>query len=99
MNREQMLLLKLAEECVEVAHRVHKAVKFGLSERQPGQDLDNSERIMEELLDLFAVLQLLEREGYLKDTTGDNLGEVLESRTERIEKYMQYSKNLGIIKD
>jgi hypothetical protein len=62
MTREQHLLIKLSEECAEVAHRVSKALRFGLDEIQPGQDLDNGERLWQEIHDLIAVIEMLGEE-------------------------------------
>lgn len=45
MKRHEHLLSILAEECCEVGQRVSKALRFGLDEVQPGQDLSNAERI------------------------------------------------------
>ncbi len=34
LNKEEHLLLKLSEECVELSKVVHKAVLFGLDDRK-----------------------------------------------------------------
>lgn len=57
------LLVVLAEECAEVAQRVAKALRFGLTEVQPGQPYTNAERIVNEVNDLIAVVMMLERHG------------------------------------
>ena len=62
MNRLEHLLTIGAEECAEVAQRISKALRFGLEEVQPGQLLDNAERIREEFTDLCATLQMIEEE-------------------------------------
>lgn len=62
MTRQELLLTQLAEECAEVAQRVSKALRFGLEEIQPGQSLNNAERIVEELIDLQAVWRMLQNE-------------------------------------
>lgn len=59
MTREEHLLTILAEECCEVAHRVSKALRFGLAEIQPGQALTNAQRIMAEVQDFLAVYQMI----------------------------------------
>jgi len=56
---ERELLTILAEECCEVAQRCTKALRFGTSEIQPGQNLSNSERIEMELGDVKAVIRRL----------------------------------------
>lgn len=47
------------EECNEVAQRASKALRFGLSEVQPGQPLANAERIRQEFADLCGVYELI----------------------------------------
>ena len=101
MNRTQMLLLKLMEECNEVSQRCSKAIRFGLDEVQPGQEKNNEQRIVEELLDLFAVLQMLAVENILTSANmeDDKLLNELSNRSARIDKYLNYSKELGILKE
>ena len=65
MNITEHLLVCLSEECAEVAQEVSKALRFGLSEVMPGQPLTNEERIAREFVDLLAVYEILEMEGYL----------------------------------
>ena len=66
MNRQEFLLTIMAEECVEVAQRISKALRFGLDEVQPGQEFKNSERILGEMMDLLAVAQMIEQEAGVK---------------------------------
>lgn len=61
MHAVQFLLLHLIEECAEVQQRATKALRFGLDEVQPGQDLNNLQRLSGELNDLFAVVDLLQQ--------------------------------------
>ena len=62
---ERELLTILAEECCEVGQRVSKALRFGLSEVQPGQSLTNAQRIALEAGDLIAMVKMLEERGVL----------------------------------
>ena len=62
MDIIQNLLGVLAEECAEVAQRASKGQRFGLEQRQPGQDQTNHARLRDEIIDLFAVAQLIEAE-------------------------------------
>lgn len=59
MNLEQFLLICLIEECAEVAQRATKALRFGTKEVQPGQYLDNFQRLSDELNDLLTVMDLM----------------------------------------
>lgn len=92
MNRSEHLLTCLAEECAEVAQRVSKALRFGLDEVQPGQPLNNAQRIEEELADLIAVIGLLVREGVIEPPQPDYDG-----KREKIEHFMAISRDQGVL--
>ena len=88
MTRTQYLLTCLAEECAEVAQRASKAARFGIDEVQPGQDLDNGERLEQEFNDLVAVARLL----------GLSVDEVqVKQKYARVDKYMQLSAERGMV--
>lgn len=86
MSREQYLLNCLAEECVEVAQRASKAIRFGLMEVQPGQGLTNKVRLEQELEDLLGVMRMLKLNPNPM---------MFKKKEERVEKYMAYSRDLG----
>lgn len=94
MNRQEHLLTILAEECAEVAQRASKALRFGLGEVQPGQDLTNAERVVGELTDLLSVVFMLEDEGLLvlKDRQGADA-----AKRAKVEKFLQLSEQLGTL--
>lgn len=94
MNREEHLLSCLAEECAEVAHRVSKALRFGLSEVQPGQASDNARRIAAELGDLVAVGNILVNEGSIPEPMVDT-----KSKLSKIERFMAISRHQGVLTD
>lgn len=88
MTHTEHLLTILAEECAEVAQRVSKAVRFGLTEIQPGQEDDNRRRIEKELADLVATAELL---GFqIRDD--DKL-----AKRDKIAQYMNYSQKVGTL--
>ena len=95
MNRDQHLLICLMEECDEVGQRVSKALRFGLSEVQPGQNLTNAERIVEELGDLLSVAAILRAKGLIPQfyTTPT---QVMEKQA-KIEKFMAISIREGTL--
>ena len=84
MTREQHLLIILAEECAEVAHRASKAIRFGFDEIQSGQALSNRQRLEYELADLRTVAEMLDL------TVG-----VSPEKAEKVEHFMGYSHKLG----
>lgn len=83
---ERELLVILNEECSEVAHRICKALRFGLNEVQPGQSKSNAERIVEELGDLIATFEYLEDEGTLNLKP---IGELIKAKKFKLQKYLQ----------
>ena len=63
MQRKEYLLIQAASECNEVAHRITKALQFGLDEMQAGGTETNAEQIMREYFDLLGVMHMLIKEG------------------------------------
>lgn len=96
MNREQHLLIKLAEECTEVSHRVSKALRFGLSEVQPGQGQDNCERLWAEVHDLIAIVELLGDEGILPKQL--NIPRV-DRHKAQVAEFLEYSEKCGTLEE
>ena len=97
MNLEQMLLIKLMEECSEVAQACAKGLRFGLYDKCDEASVSNQTYIMNELKDVTACMELMFRRGYLaRPTDMEVYGSEIESRIARISKYLDYSKNLGI---
>lgn len=90
MNRLEILLIQLMEECCEVSQRASKALRFGLLEVQPNQELNNKERLNLEISDLYGVLQILHNEYKI----GGN-EEEMNKKITKIEKYLNYSKECG----
>lgn len=97
MNRSEHLLTCLAEECSEVAQRVSKALRFGLAEIQRDQPLNNAERIIEELNDLFAVTAILMEEGILPPFPETGSGALTAAKRAKIERYMEISRATGAL--
>lgn len=87
MNKTQYLLAKLAEESVEVAQRALKAQVFGVEEVQPGQALDNTQRLIGEFTDLVAVYEMLNLPWPQR--------EAIEAKKHRVVKYSLLSQQQG----
>lgn len=92
MTREDHLITILAEECMEVAQRATKALRFGLEEIQPGQQLTNAERILYEYADLLAVARMMIDEKLLPSK---DLYEMIKNKKDKVNKYIQYSQQVG----
>ncbi len=92
MTRDDHLLVRAMEECNELAHRISKALVFGLDEVQPGQPLTNRERIYGEYFDLRAVLGMAGIDAW----ANTNASKKAESeKVQKVEKYLAYSAEMG----
>lgn len=99
MNRREHLLVCLGEECNEVAKEVSKALRFGLDDVNPNEPAggDNRTRILKELLDLWAVTEILQDEGFLPPL-GISSTDV-DRKREKIERFMSISRVNGVLTD
>jgi NTP pyrophosphatase (non-canonical NTP hydrolase) len=95
MTRVEHLLTIVAEECCEVAHRASKALRFGLDEVQPGQDLTNAQRVAYEYADLVAVMIMLSR--HCPDVKPDLDNGALEAKRLKVEKFIAHSEDVGTL--
>jgi len=94
MNLLQHLLIKLSEECDEVAKEALKITIFGPGDHNP-KDINkttNVERLYQELDDLQACIELLNTSGlgYTPDPR-----RILDKKVKVI-KYLEYSINRGM---
>lgn len=96
MNRKEHLITILGEEGVEVSQRCSKAVRFGLTEVQPGQSLDNAERIRGEYIDLLAVMEMLVEEGHVLPVHYTDRP-AIDAKKAKIEKFLVYSREQGTL--
>jgi len=95
LTHDEHLLLCLSEECDEVGQRVSKALRFGSTEVQPGQPLNNGERIIVELKDLLAVATILQRRGIIPSFT--LFPDEIRAKEQKIEKFMAISAEQGVL--
>ncbi|MDD5149795.1 MAG: hypothetical protein PHC28_04855 [Flavobacterium sp.] len=94
MNKVQLLLHKLAEECCEVAQAASKASQFGLDGIIPGTATTNRERVNNELNDLIAIIEMLNSDCGLEYSyqSGD-----IALKKLKVEKYAIISEGLGFV--
>lgn len=97
MDYSQFLLVKLAEECAEVAQRALKQAQFGKDEVQKDQPLSNKERLQGEMEDLITTIILLEEIGEV-GLPGIRNPFYVEKKRARIAKYLELSRSLGKVK-
>ena len=88
-GRNRELLTCLAEECNEVAVRVSKALRFGLEEVQPGQPLNNAERILEEYAQVLEVMKHLVEEEILHPDT-QQMTDWMITKRKNLNKFLQF---------
>lgn len=97
MNREEYLMQKLSEECIEVSKEISKLLCFGFNERMNEETPTNIERVIHEINDLFATIEYLQENKLLPEKITDR--DKMELKKIKIYKYMLYSYSIGIIKD
>src|ERR1700680_2548271 len=95
MTKEQFLLMKLAEECAEVAQRCTKQIQFGKFEMQKDQTLTNSERLKGEILDFIAMVGLLQQASEITPWTNKEYKVAFKAKKEKLQKYLDLSAKLG----
>lgn len=90
------LLICLNEECVEVAQRCDKALRFGLDDTDPtipGAPTERT-RIAQEFYDLLAIVEMLEERGVL-NRTGDT--HAIERKKAKVLHFMEYARQRGTL--
>lgn len=100
MNRQEHLLTIMAEECVEIAQRISKALRFGLAEIQPDQELSNAARIRREFCDLWAVAQMVEEESghHVRPHFNSNSDQrAMREKMDKVERFLELSRREGTL--
>lgn len=95
MTEEEYLHDLLIEEACEVQHRASKLMRFGPGETQRGHNLPNSERLINEVMDLMSIVAILQSRGYMRQFLADELSEHHRLKKDKVNHYMRYSHNLG----
>jgi hypothetical protein len=113
MNRNQFLLMKLAEECNEVAKRALKQAQFGANEKQstdglydpdkssylkPEAQQTNAERTTGELVDIAILCELLEEAKQLVPPPAPfDFDQIKATKISKMNKYLALSRAEGQI--
>ncbi len=95
MNRTEHLLTCLAEECTEVGKCVAKMLRFGPDDMEPGTTMSNRDRVVEEMRDLWAVLEILQDEGALPPVGMSS--EDVDRKRAKIERFMEIARGNGVL--
>lgn len=99
LNQTERLLNLIQEECAEVAQRASKCIRFGLYEAREGKP-QNIRLLAEELNDLLTVFSMLDEEtnyAFEGTFTEEESIDWHNSKREKIIKYEEYSRQLGLI--
>ena len=94
MTKGQFLLLKLSEECAEVAQRCSKQIQFGKEEKQHDQEFTNAQRLKAELTDLLAVANLLVEAKEVESLSMAELDAATLVKKQKMQKYLDKSTEL-----
>lgn len=97
MTRNEHLLIILGEECAEVAQRVSKALRFGLSEVEPGEEAPNAQRITAELKDLWAMAIICAQAGLIPYPQ-PSVTEI-EAKRDKVERFFAISRAQGTLSE
>lgn len=100
LTRYQYLLTKLAEEASEVAQIALKTQQFGADEVYPEQSKTNTQRIHSELIDLLAIVGMLNKEfnfNFALDT--EEQFQKMVDKQEKVEKYYTYSQECNMVEN
>lgn len=94
MNTQEHLLVCLMEECAEVQKCASKILRFGAHDHYPSKPRDNTEDLLYELIDLLAVIDMVEGlPGLLLPSAR------IKDKQNKVRKYMEYARNCGTLKD
>lgn len=96
LNREQYILIKIAEEAAEVIQDINKTLIFGLDEKYSKSEFSNRERIVNEITDMFALINLAHNEKILL-LPEFPVEAAVKAKQEKFEKYFKYSQELGVV--
>jgi len=92
LSVDQLILSQLSEEAGEIVQAVSKMFRFGPEDYHIEPPI-NKDKLTMEVADLIAVFNRLVTMGVLDDITS----EMLKDKGIKIDKYIEISRNLGII--
>lgn len=97
MTRNENLLVTLMEECAEVQQSVSKALRFGLDNLSPVEQMRNKDLIMHEFYQLVAVVDMLVGDETLPQYDSSKVLRIKASKQEKVLNYQKFSKDAGLI--
>lgn len=97
MNRAEHLLVILAEEAAEVAKEAAKCLRFGPDETYAAKGITNAERVVDELIDLLALVEMLQDEKILRQSIF--CADRIDAKKRKVEAHLAYSKQCGTFQE
>lgn len=91
--------LELLAALLATSKRCSKQLRFGTREVQPGQLLENHERLRGELLDVLACIRFLERSGQIEVIDDHHVREHMERKQQKIDRMLALSRAQGRLAD
>ena len=94
---QEHLIVCLNEECVEIAKRCDKILRFGIDDRDPTYESAPTERdrVHQELTDLMAVIEMLDDFGIISKVFDP---QKIAEKKAKIEKFMHYAREHGALR-
>lgn len=98
MNHQEHLLTCLAEECSEVTKDVTKSLRYGLDDRNVLDPTGptNRERLVDELNDLAAVIDILSEQGIVPRNWWDALKQ--QKKRAKVAEFLFYAEKVGALR-
>lgn len=94
MTQIEYLLTSLSEECAEVIQAVSKALRFGLDDLYKKKGTTPREDILNEVIDVAAILEMLIELGVFPQ---EYIDEKVNAKQDKVRKYMEYAKERGTL--
>ena len=92
LSKEEHLLMKLSEECIELSKELHKAALYGMEDMNPTTGIKNIVTIKQEFIDMMALVEELREEGII-NLTADSNG--IGTKQEKLHFWMEYARSKG----
>lgn len=96
-TENEHLLTCLGEEGAEVTKECAKALRFGIGDLDPETGQANTDKIMLEFIDLYAVVEMLQEKGVLVRYGHRQFRDAIQVKKEKVLKYMEYARENGTL--
>jgi monomeric isocitrate dehydrogenase len=97
LTKKEYLLTLIMEECAEIQKNCSKIMRFGDTSKHPDGELTNLEELIYEVIDLAAVLEMLQDEGIIELPDDGERYKAINMKKRKVEKYMEISRKLGTL--